>query len=361
MSFSEFELEQPTSRQAKTRVVVGQGARLRLSELLSDAFGERPYVVIADRRVAALWLAELGLELPMGVLEIPSGEACKTPDVLFDTCRQLVRIGLGRDAYVVALGGGTTGDLAGLAASLHLRGIPVVQVPTSLLAMVDAGLGGKCAIDLPEGKNLFGAFWAASLLVVDPEFLETLPALEMLAAFGEIAKYGLGFDAELFAAIESGPPSGEAMTRIVETCLRIKAGIVDADPFETLGKRRLLNLGHTSAHAIEGWALECGAPCPHGLAVGVGLRVALRLAQEEGLLDSKQATRAARMLDALQLPRGIDELVPDPADRGALLPYLHRDKKVEGQRLNCVLPDAIGSCRSHELSAERVADATLAQ
>lgn len=357
---SEFQLAPPVSNQPGTQVVVGDGARGGLASWLERLLPGRPYVVIGDTRVLELWLSDIALDVSQGFLELPPGEAAKTPEVLMDVCRQLHAWGLPRTGFLVAIGGGATGDVAGLAASLHLRGVPIVQVPTTLLAMVDAGLGGKCAVNLPEGKNLLGSFWAPTLTLVDPAFLSTLPELEFRAGLGEVAKYAIGCSLPLFELLETSGASEERLLEVVEACLRIKAAIVEEDPFEQSGGRRvLLNLGHTSAHALESWAAAREMSVPHGLAVAWGLRVALRLAGESGELDTDEADRCNALLDQLVLPGRASDLVAEPPRPDELLPFLARDKKRRAGELRFVQPTGLGACAPVSVSPRQLLDAML--
>ncbi|MEZ5988553.1 MAG: 3-dehydroquinate synthase family protein [Planctomycetota bacterium] len=339
-----------------TEVLVGPGTRGQLARELALRFAGRPVAVVADRGVLVGWRGFVDGLAPFTVLEVPAGEPAKQPAVLVEVLRALARAELPRRGLVLAFGGGATGDLAGLAAALWHRGVELVQVPTSLLAMVDAALGGKCAVNLPEGKNLAGVFWEARLVVVDPELLATLPMLEFRAGLGEVAKYALGFSTELLDLCERrhdlGPLSDPVdLAAIVARCLRIKAAIVEEDPLETRGRRALLNLGHTTAHALEAWAAAKGGTIPHGLAVAFGLRVALHAARARGRVDDAAHERALMLCDSWRLPAGWAELAPGLPRPGVddLVPLLRRDKKRDDDSLRVVLPKALGACETDRL------------
>ncbi len=257
---------------------------------------------------------------------------------------------------MIAIGGGATLDLAGLAASLHMRGVPVAHVPTTLLAMVDASLGGKTAINLPEGKNLLGSFHQPRFVLVDPLFLATLSEEDFLAGLGEVAKYAIGFSRELFETLmeqESLTPGSPAVPEIIERCLREKARIVEQDPLEQSGVRALLNLGHSSAHAFEAAAKARGTVLPHGLAVALGLRVALQLATELGEIDTGYRDPCLCLLDKLGLPRELPDRLKG-IESSEYLEYLLRDKKRRSDALDVVLPVPEHACIRTEVEAERL-------
>lgn len=357
---ADFELRPSAAEAVATRVCMEDLDPTRIAQLLAERFAQdRRVVPVADQSVSSEWPEALAmLEEPISV---PAGEAAKTPDVLIDVCRQLARRGLGRDSVLVSFGGGACGDLCGMAASIYMRGLPVAHIPTSLLAMVDASLGGKCAIDIPEGKNLVGSFWTPHLLLVDPSFLSTLPREELRAGFGEIAKYALGFDADLLTQLEALPtellddPRAAAtdLSAIVLTCLRIKARVVEEDMHERAGGvREHLNLGHTIAHAIEAYALDKDRRVPHGLAVAFGLRVALRLACMHDTMKADDAARFEALLKRWSMPSTMTELCGEAASEDELVAYCARDKKKRGDALRVILPTGLGSaCETRPLDA----------
>lgn len=278
-------------------------------------------------------------------IELAGGERGKDFATLELLLRELVRRGVTRDARVVAIGGGAHCDLVGLAASLCLRGVELVLVPSTLLAMVDASVGGKTAIDLPEGKNLVGSFWPASEVLVDVGLAATQSEPEFRAGLAELAKVAIGIDAALFAACERDAAAllardAAPLAAAVRAAVAAKLRIVTADPLER-GERRLLNLGHTLGHALEA---RSGYAMPHGLAVAQGLHHVLGLAVELALLSSADGARCAALLDALGLPAGP---LPPPAE---LLDFVARDKKLDAAGLTVVLPTAPGSSRLVKLS-----------
>jgi len=281
-------------------------------------------------------------------MAVPAGEASKRFATLERVLEFLAASDLDRSSCVVALGGGVVGDLAGLAASLYMRGIAVAQVPTTLLAQVDASVGGKTAVDLAAGKNLAGTFHQPAVVLADPETLATLPEVEFRSGLGEVIKSALlegeSALAELegsLAAITRRDP--DALAPIVERCVRMKAGIVERDPREK-NERKQLNLGHTFAHGIER-AAGYGA-VPHGLAVAVGIVLALRAGRAVGLLaDADLPERVDRLLGGLGMPRDLRSLREAcgarlPAEE--ILAGMRHDKKGAAGSPRLVLPRAAG-------------------
>ncbi len=302
---------------------------------------------------------------------IPQGEASKSLEALETLYHRFAAMRLDRRSTVVALGGGVIGDLAGFAAATYLRGIGLVQVPTSLLAQVDASVGGKTAIDLPAGKNLVGAFHQPRLVVADVGTLCTLPARELRAGMAEVVKYGMIADADLFASIEhdvdailAGEPT--VLSRLVTRSCEIKAEVVRQDPHEH-GRRAILNYGHTIGHALEA-VLGFGL-LTHGEAVSLGMSAAARLSVRLGLLDDAVARRQDRLLDRLGLPILPVRLAPEGDSLGEpfevtppalppsadLLDAMLLDKKTMGGKLRFVLARAIGTVEVREVAAEEVA------
>lgn len=279
------------------------------------------------------------------VIELDGGEGCKDFATLEHVLRELVARGVTRDTVLVAIGGGAVCDLAGLAAALCLRGIELALVPTTLLAMVDASVGGKCAIDLPEGKNLVGAFWPATDVLIDPTFVATQSDAEFRSGLAEIAKVAIGLDPTLFAACERTAAAlrqrdPSELTDAIAAAVAAKIGVVERDPRES-GERRLLNLGHTLGHALEA---RSGFAIPHGLAVAQGLHHAIALAESRNAIARTDADRCRALLGALGLGP-----VPTPVAT-ELLPLVARDKKVDSSGLFAVLPTAPGRSRLERMT-----------
>ncbi len=271
-----------------------------------------------------------------GVEHVDDGEAAKSLGTVERLCRRFAQLGVRRNDVVVAIGGGIVGDTAGFAAAVYHRGIAVVQVPTTLLAMVDSAIGGKTGVNLPEGKNLVGAFHQPIAVLADPTVLGTLPAREFDAGLGEVAKYAFLGDDELCTILETESAAvvardPETVTRVVARCAAFKARVVVEDEHETRGTRATLNLGHTLAHALE---TAGGYGLLHGEAVAIGLVFAARLAAAMERIHPEQADAQIALLAAL----GLQTRVPAdaPLDRSELLALMRRDKKSSG-RLTFVL------------------------
>lgn len=323
--------------------LVDDGARLAAT-LRGDAF------VISDETVAPLYLqrvldalARARPGLRIGHWTMPAGEASKTLAVFGEAIDAIARAGMRRDATLYALGGGVVGDLAGFAAAAWMRGIDCVQLPTTLLAMVDSSVGGKTAVDLPQGKNLVGAFHPPRAVLADTAVLRTLPPRELRAGLAEVVKYGAIVDAPFLDWLEANAEAllagdDEALAEAIARSCRHKAAIVERDPFEH-GDRALLNFGHTFGHAIE--AEQAYGGLNHGEAVAVGMVLAARLSARLGLAGEAGAGVLRRALERFGLPveppRGLD-----PA---ALLARMRLDKKAQADGLRFVLWDGPGRAR----------------
>jgi shikimate kinase/3-dehydroquinate synthase len=280
----------------------------------------------------------------VAVCTVPEGEAHKTLGTLRGLYDGLIEAGLDRHGAVLALGGGVVGDLAGLAAATYLRGVAFVQLPTTLLAMVDASVGGKVAVDHPRGKNLIGAFKQPRLVVADPDALSTLPAAEFRNGLAETVKAGLIADPALFEQIEEHGPA--PLPWIVERAVRVKVAVVEEDPHET-GRRAVLNLGHTFGHALE---LASGYGLSHGQGVSVGLVAAARLSARLGFCDAALVARVEDVLRRLGLPTAYRGHTP-----ARLWQAMAADKKRRGARLRFVLLHAVGD----PFVTEQVAEAEV--
>lgn len=329
-----------------TPILIGPGALAAAAERLGPWLAGRTAFVVTTPRVLALHgerLAWVGATAARRVtLEVPEGEAAKTPAEAGALWRAMLDAGGRRDSRVIAFGGGSAGDLAGFAAGCFLRGVEVVQAPTTLLAQVDASIGGKTGVDLPAGKNAVGLFHHPAAVVADTAVLATLPRRELAAGLVEVVKMALVLDPELFARVEAGldallAADPEALAPVVAAAAAAKAAVVERDPAETSGERRVLNLGHTLGHALEAALGYRGLR--HGEAVAYGLLFALRIARVRGL-DPAVAARVRALLARLDLPAlpaGAAGLGPD-----ALLGFVRRDKKAGEGGVAWVLPAALG-------------------
>jgi 5-deoxy-5-amino-3-dehydroquinate synthase len=312
-------------------VLVGPGARHRLAEVLPVGVGRA--AIVTQERID-LWV-DSGVE--QRVFPVPDGEGAKTLATVEHLCRSFAQWGLTRGDVVVAVGGGVVTDLAGFAAAVYHRGVAVVHVPTTLLGQVDAAIGGKTGVNLPEGKNLVGAFWQPSAVLCDIEVLETLPPREYRSGLGELAKYRfLGAEGLLDL------PLAER----VATCVRIKADVVASDEREGgSGRRATLNYGHTLAHALE----TAGAyDLRHGEAVGIGLVFAAELACRLGRIDRRRVDEHRATVAAYDLPVHL----PADADTDQLVALFARDKKaVKGVTFVLDGPDGVATVTGVERAA----------
>jgi 3-dehydroquinate synthase len=265
------------------------------------------------------------------VIQVPDGEAFKTLDTVRFLYDHFVSGAIDRASTVFALGGGVVGDTAGFAAATYMRGVPLAQLPTTLLAMVDASVGGKVAVDHPRGKNLIGAFHQPELVLVDPDVLSTLPEEDFKAGLAEVIKAGVIGSATLFEHLEH---KGLAPVRwVIGEAIRVKVGVVEEDPYEK-GHRAVLNLGHTFGHAME---VLSGFSLRHGEAVAVGMAIAVELAVELGLCDRAVKERLIAILQRFGLPTSYKGYEP-----GEILAAMATDKKRREAKLCFVLPRAIG-------------------
>lgn len=327
-------------------VVVGSGAS-RDEETLS-ALRSRPSLIVTDENVAAHALAGLQKVLPTArTLILPPGENVKTLATVSSIWNRLAELHLGRDTVLVALGGGVIGDMTGFAAACWMRGIDFVQIPTTLLAQVDASVGGKTAVDLPAGKNLVGAFHQPLAVLADTDLLQTLPLREYSAGFAEIVKAALLADGEFFDWLKSNSAAlvqrdTELLTHAILRSCEIKAQFVSADEHES-GVRALLNLGHTFAHALE--KVTGYEQLLHGEAVAIGLVQALTLSEQHSGLDTSLRPRVVRLLETFGLPT----IMPAHIDPEAVLDAMRLDKKHVAGRWRVVVLNTIGDAAVAEL------------
>jgi 3-dehydroquinate synthase len=265
--------------------------------------------------------------------QVPDGEQFKTLETVSLLYNQFLAAGLERKSPIVALGGGVLGDTAGFVAATYLRGVPLVQIPTTLLSMVDSSVGGKTGVDLPQGKNLVGAFKQPEMVVIDPDVLKTLPGSEFRSGLAEVVKHGIIDAPELFEALEQGKFT---LNWMLDEAIRVKVRVVDEDPFEQ-GRRAILNLGHTFGHAFEQLSKF---QLRHGEGVAIGMACAARLACNLGHCSTSIADRIINLLDHLDMPTEVPGYSPDEIWR-----TMHTDKKKQAGRLRFVLPCAIGDVR----------------
>jgi len=322
-------------------VHIEAGSMARLGALMPRLPGTA--ALVAEEAVDALYGDRVAESLRAAGVRVerwtfPGGEASKSGRTLFELLEFLAERKLSRSDMLVALGGGVTGDLTGFAAAVYLRGIPFVQVPTTLLAMVDASVGGKTAVNLTAGKNLAGAFHQPSFVLIDPDVLATLPRDALSDGVSEAIKCGVISDRALFDALAKGFDLAEAGS-IIARCVSMKRDLVERDERDT-GARQLLNLGHTIGHAIE---RASGYEISHGRAVAIGMLAEAWGAKASGFSEEDCAEPIRRALVQNNLPTDC----PYPAE--ALYEAMLRDKKVRSGRITLALPKRIGQSALHEI------------
>lgn len=338
----------PVSAAPAYEVSIGPGLLQTCGQRLKPLLGECRVAVITDTTVAPLYLETVLQSLEQAGFAtcshvFPAGEGHKTLATLSDLLEFLASEHLTRTDCVAALGGGVTGDMAGFAAAVYLRGIRCVQLPTTLLAAVDSSVGGKTAVDLTAGKNLAGAFSQPAAVLCDTNCLRTLPAAVFADGAAEAIKTGVLCDESLFALFEDGTLTADP-GEVIARCIAYKAGVVERDEKEQ-GERKLLNLGHTVGHAIE----KCsGFTIPHGHAVAAGLAIMARAAETLGWTEEPLAERVAACLAKNGLPTGTDYSAE------ALAQAALSDKKRAGDTITVVVPRRMGACELKKLPVSQL-------
>jgi len=342
-------------------IYIEEGVIHRVGKDLSKRKVGIKYGVVADDKVARLYGSTLLKSLEQAGIEatlftFPEGEKSKTLQTVGTLASRLAQAGFDRHDALIALGGGVTGDITGFLASAYMRGIPFVQVPTTLLAQVDSSVGGKTGVDIPEGKNLVGAFHQPKAVYIDIELLKTLPDEELLGGLAEVIKYGIIRDNDFFIFLEKNRQSildlnSELLEKLIFRCCEIKAEVVAEDEREG-GIRKILNYGHTIGHAVEG---ASDYSLIHGLAVSIGMVAAARLAVANGLLPEGESDKIYQTLSAYKMPVE----VPGNLDRERIKKYLLTDKKVVAGNLFFVLPTKIGNTIITDKVSEEQIDKVL--
>ena len=325
-------------------IVIGRQILDRIGLIMARGNWAKRYFILSDRNVAALHgqtvhdtLSVMGLDPEL--IEIPSGEAAKSIQTCLEVVEKLIQAGADRTSALIALGGGVVGDITGFIASTYMRGIPYVQMPTTLLSQVDSSIGGKTAIDLPTGKNLMGSFHQPKAVFIDLSFLQTLPDREFKSGLAEIVKCGIIDDPALFASLESGGyeivrRDMDFLEKIVARTCQIKKEMVELDETDK-GMRRYLNFGHTIGHALEA---ESDYTLSHGESVSIGMVAAARLSERLNYLPAVEREQIAAVVAALGLPY----LVPPNSSTAGILSRLKVDKKKSGEKVNFVLLKKLG-------------------
>lgn len=343
-------------------ICIEEGCLSKIGTDLSQRKIANRYCILADEKVASLYAKKViqslaGNNISAELITFPAGEASKNL-LLFSSLSSLIaQKGYDRKDGIIALGGGVTGDLAGFIASSYMRGIPFVQIPTSLLAQVDSSVGGKTGVDIPEGKNLVGAFYQPKIVYIDTEVLRTLPRSEFIGGMAEVIKYGVIKDPGFFNYLiqvreDVFSLNPEVMTKIIHTCCSIKAAIVAEDEQE-INIRRILNYGHTIGHAVESVSEFA---IIHGKAVAIGMVAAARLSVLKNLMSEAEASKIISGIADYELPTEI----PVEFDRAKIKKYLLADKKIEAGKVFYILPQSIGKVVITDDVADSLVDKVLA-
>ena len=324
-------------------ILIAEGYLQKVGLDLAERKIANYYCVVADDRVAELYgdgllrtLADAGIRAEC--IQFPRGEASKTLQTVGELASQLAQKGFGRKDGLIALGGGVTGDITGFLAASYMRGIPFVQIPTTLLAQVDSSVGGKTGVDIPEGKNLIGAFYQPRVVYIDMHVLSTLPREELLSGLAEVIKYGVIRDQEFLGFLETHHQKildldPEIIEKMIHTCCRIKAEIVAEDEREA-DLRRILNFGHTIGHAVEA---ASDFTILHGNAVAIGMMAASRISVAKGLLTVEEAEWLRSVITKFGLPAE----VPKSLSRDVIKNFMLTDKKTISGRVFYVLPTSM--------------------
>ncbi len=344
MSLTEYAAAEIRLGDRGYQIYVGAGLSGRLGEILTASKPEATGCVVVtsepiDRLYGEAVAASLGGLNPR-TLVVPDGEEAKEWENAGTLLGRFLDAGLDRNGVVVALGGGAVGDLAGFAASIYMRGVAVVQVPTTLLGMVDSSIGGKTAVNHVKGKNMIGSFHQPVAVVADPLLLSSLPIREVRSGLAEVIKYGVIADETLFRYVEENTKrllglDQECMSHVIGRCASIKTKYVEEDERDDKGVRAALNYGHTLGHAAEKLA---SPELRHGEAVSIGMVYAADLAVRMGLMDPEEAQAQRRVLEGIGLPTNLPAL-----EANELIRYMRRDKKTEEGRIRMILPTGIGS------------------
>ena len=326
-------------------IEVGSGLLSSAAAFFQARHPGRHAVLICDANVTAAYGQPLQKELTAAgyrcnLLEVPAGEQSKCLAQVERLWNELLTCKTDRKSIVIAVGGGVVGDLAGFIAASFTRGLAFFQIPTTLLAQVDSSVGGKVGINLPAAKNMVGAFWQPTGVLIDLAALQTLPKREYLSGLAEVVKYGMILDAPFFEYLESVVPQllardVKVLEYVVARCCELKAQVVEKDEREETGLRAVLNYGHTFCHAIE--AVSGYGTFLHGEAVSIGMLQASRLAERLGRIDVSLTTRQRDLLRSLELPIAVTGLDPQQ-----LIAAMQHDKKVEHGKLRFVLPTRMG-------------------
>jgi 3-dehydroquinate synthase len=337
--------------------LVGHGLMARAGELARKIVSGNRCAIIADEtssrlfgdRVCESFRSE---NLSPRLIRIPAGEKSKSLAQVEKVCDQMIAAGLDRSSFVVGLGGGVVGDISGFVAAIFQRGIPHIQIPTSLLAMVDSSTGGKTGVNLNAGKNLIGAIHHPALIIADVEALESLPRQELRQGYAEIIKHAIIRDAEMFRALH--PEKGNDWISLIRRNIAIKARIVSTDAREISGERALLNFGHTVGHAIE---RATDFKIPHGDCISIGMVAACAISLKRARLSSHERDDVISLLKKFALPTQL----PAGVDRDKIIATVAHDKKFLGGKIRFVVTPRIGEAHvSNDVTMEDIREAIAA-
>lgn len=337
-----FNLDKKSSSSYEIRI--GYKIIDRMALIIAKNYKAGRYVMITDNSVGSIYakqmmesLKDVGLNI--NLIEFPAGESSKNINTVLDIVGKLLELGADRSTMLIALGGGVVGDMVGFIASIYMRGIPYIQIPTTLIGQVDSSIGGKTAIDLPYGKNLLGTFYQPCAVFADLIFMETLPQKEFNNGLAEIIKYGIIDDEKMFRLLEENMDAvksrdSDLLLKLVENCCRVKKSIVEIDEKEQ-GLRRLLNFGHTLGHAIEAVSKYT---ISHGEGVALGMIAAARISEKMHYLDPAQLKRIVEIIFRAGLPGKI----PHDFSAAGIISRLAMDKKKKDDIIHFVLLKKIG-------------------
>lgn len=335
--------------QGQTYSVLAESGLIKNAGAYLTSFSGKKAAVITDENVFALYAKPLEQSLlKAGItpvtLTVPAGEESKRHAVLLTLYGELLANGITRSDCVIALGGGVVGDLAGFAAATYLRGVSMIQIPTTLLAQVDSSVGGKVAVNLPQGKNLIGTFCQPSLVLADLDALKTLDGRQLRAGLAEIVKYGAIADRGLLDEVAKNPLEAQNLNKHVLRCCEIKATFVEQDPLDK-GVRMLLNFGHTLGHAVE--ACAGYGTVLHGEGVSIGMVAAAKWGEALGISPAGTANTLQALLTKLDLPTEIPQGLLE-----AIIQRVSGDKKAEGGDINVILLKSIGEAKVERMSKQ---------
>ena len=339
------------------KIHIEPGIITKTGSLISQFIKGKNVFILTDDNVNALYGEKVQKSISKNaskstLYSITPGEGSKNLQTMTELYHEVVQAGLDRKSVIIALGGGVVGDMAGFLAATYMRGIDFIQVPTSLLAMVDSSVGGKTGVDLPEGKNLVGAFWQPKTVIIDPEVLSTLPKRELSCGLAEVVKYGMIFDENFFIYLENNIAALNKLdyavyTKVISRCCELKADVVCKDEREESGLRALLNYGHTFGHAIE--TVTGYEKLNHGEAVAIGMCIAANLSVADGRLDDVAELRQERLLKSLHLPCSISDAKPKE-----IYEAMYKDKKTVDGKLHFVIPETIGDTIITEIPEKKL-------